>query len=618
MPGLIIIFSKNKKIDKGLLSAMADSLQHEEFHKKTVFSAPPFGVARVHLGIFNPESQPLFNEDRSLCIFMEGKIYDYEEEMRNLEKSHSFGSCNDPEFCLHSYEENGINFVKNLNGSFSLIFIHLKEKRAVILTDRYGHRPLYYKEDEDKILFSSEIKAFLKDKNFRRELDREGIADYFIFGEIFGDKTLFKEIRVLPPACIFNYEKGKSSIETYWEFCYAPDYHKKEAELADELVVTFRKAVNMRAKGTARYTISLSGGLDSWSIAAALNEDKKELFTAFTFGPQFCDEVKIGKKAAEKVRIPHEVVEIDSEKLFSVDTMKKLVDITGGMEIVSLSFLLYVYQEMRPSTDVVFQGLAKDLLMGATFLHRRVGQSTSDEELIALLCEQFHVFSPQEMGTLFQAPYDTELADMALASLKENLMKCREEDPRNTSDHFLLLNYVRKFYFVGEILIRNYMEEAVPSHDNDFIDKIMTIPPELRRDHRLYAQYLKIISPGLSRIAYNQTGIRADAPIILWKAARTYLFYKNKRRRILRRVLKLQLKDKGAYIDYAEWFRRDDAWRTFIRETLSSEKVEKRGFFRKEYIEKLLAAHMEGERDNSKKIIYLLTFELFLQVFLDE
>ncbi len=49
MPGLIIIFSKNKKLDKGLLSAMADSLQHEEFHKKTVFSAPPFGVARVHL-----------------------------------------------------------------------------------------------------------------------------------------------------------------------------------------------------------------------------------------------------------------------------------------------------------------------------------------------------------------------------------------------------------------------------------------------------------------------------------------------------------------------------------------------------------------------------------------
>ncbi len=171
---------------------------------------------------------------------------------------------------------------------------------------------------------------------------------------------------------------------------------------------------------------------------------------------------------------------------------------------------------------------------------------------------------------------------------------------------------------MGELLIRNYLEEAVPSYDNDFIDKIMTIPPELRRDHRIYVRYLKTLSPELSKITYNQTGIRADAPIFLWKAARQYLFYKNRAMGVFRRVLKWQLKNKGAYLDYAEWFRRDDAWRTFITEILLSEKIEKRGFFREEYIEKLVAAHMKGERDNSKKIIYLLTFELFLQAFIDE
>lgn len=614
MPGLIIILSKKKQRDEKLLSAMADSLQHEEFHQKMLYDTPPFGVARVHLGTFNPESQPIFNEDRSLCVFMDGKIYGHEKEMDVLKKTHTFTTGNDPEFCLHSYEESGTNFVKNLNGSFLLVLLNIKEEKALILTDRYGHRPLYYREDEDKIVFASEVKAFLKDKKFKKLLDEEGIADFFVFGEIFGNKTLFKEIKVLPPACIFSYEKGTSSVKTYWDFHYAPDYKKKEAAFARELASTFKKAVEIRVRDNVKYGLSLSGGLDSRSIAAVLG---KKNVIAFTFGHRSCEDVKIARKVAQKVGIPHETVEIDAEKLFSKDTMRKLIDITGGMEIISLSFLLYVYERMKSSVEVVFQGLSADLLLGATFLHPKVEKTTTDEELAGILCEQFCTFSLPEIKELFNPPYDG-LADIALESLKENLTKCKEDDARNTSDHFLLLNYVRKFYFVGELLITNYVEEAMPSYDNDFIELIMTIPPELRRYHRVYSKYLKTMSRELARITYNQTMMRADAPPVLWKVARKYLFYKNRALGILQRIVKRPLLNVStSYIDYAEGFR-SSVWKNFITETLLSEKVEKRGIFRKEYIEKIVTAHMNRKRDYSKKITYLLTFELFLRAFFDE
>ncbi|GAI14570.1 unnamed protein product, partial [marine sediment metagenome] len=63
---------------------MADSIRHKPWQKVDKYTEPPFNIARVDLGIFNPEPQPIFNEDKTLCLFMYGKIYGYEQEMKEL------------------------------------------------------------------------------------------------------------------------------------------------------------------------------------------------------------------------------------------------------------------------------------------------------------------------------------------------------------------------------------------------------------------------------------------------------------------------------------------------------------------------------------------------------
>ena len=65
MPGLVGIASENA-VDEQLLDRMVDSLKHEDFHRVDKYINSRFGIARVHLGIFNPEPQPIFNEDKSL------------------------------------------------------------------------------------------------------------------------------------------------------------------------------------------------------------------------------------------------------------------------------------------------------------------------------------------------------------------------------------------------------------------------------------------------------------------------------------------------------------------------------------------------------------------------
>lgn len=111
MPGIVAII--DPKGTESLVKSMAHSITHEEWQENDIYLKPPLGVARVHLGKINPEKQPIFNEDKSAFIFMDGEVYDYETEKKQLElKGHVFHINNDAEFCLHLYEDLGERFIE--------------------------------------------------------------------------------------------------------------------------------------------------------------------------------------------------------------------------------------------------------------------------------------------------------------------------------------------------------------------------------------------------------------------------------------------------------------------------------------------------------------------------
>ena len=103
-----------------LLNSMSQEIRYVESDLTDIWSDEHFSIARVHHGIINPEKQPLFNEDKSLLIFMDGEVFDYDGDKKFLlNKGHRFKyRNNDAEFCLHLYEELGEESFKNLNGSF--------------------------------------------------------------------------------------------------------------------------------------------------------------------------------------------------------------------------------------------------------------------------------------------------------------------------------------------------------------------------------------------------------------------------------------------------------------------------------------------------------------------
>lgn len=614
MPG-IVGFVSNNATDAELLERMIDSIKHKEWQRIDKYAESPFNIARVHLGIFNPEPQPIFNEDKTLCIFMYGKIYGYEEELKKLKGKYNFIYNNDPEFCLHAYEEYGTEFVKKLNGSLDIVICDFIKKEVVIINDRYGLRPLYYTINNGKLLFASEIKAILQDETFKKELNDETIADFFAFGEIFGNKTFFKGIEVIPPASIFTYDGRNVSIEQFWDFNYEPDYTLSEDEIADQLVETFRKAVEIRMKDNLRYGIALSGGLDSRSVVGAIDKERKKDMVTITFGIAGCDEANIAEVVSNVAGTKHIFIPIDPDEVLT-PYPEKVVYLTEGAIPIHVSHQLFVYEKLRSYVDVVFDGLALDLLLGGSYLKKQVFEVKNDAELLEILNTK-RAFSNDMMRKLFVDSYFSKIKDAPFRSIKSTLGK-ELVHPCNKYDYIMLQNHVRRWTFcAGNSIILNTAEQIPPTYDNNFIDIILRIPPELRFRHRIYRKFLKKLAPELARIPYNKTMIRADAPAILWRLASLYQAAKGIFKREIWMISrgKIYLANKRDYAPLSDWLRFNPNWRIFARDTLLSENACIKDFCRQEFIETLIKEHESGKANHFNRINYLITFELFLRMF---
>jgi asparagine synthase (glutamine-hydrolysing) len=600
-----------------LLKRMYNSIKHEDWYLIDEYSSSPFNIARVHLGIINPEPQPIFSEDKRLCIVMDGEIYDYEGEKERLKaKGHKFQVDNDPEFCLHLYEEYGEDFVKKLNGSFSLVIWDEKNQKLLIANDRYGSRPLYYAHTNGKLLFASEVKAILQDETFEKEINPEAVAEFFAFEYIVKNKTFFKGINLLPPASIFTYKNEQFSIKQYWDFEFVEEYDKTEDYYVEKLVSAFKKAVERRMVGNHRFGVSLSGGLDSRTILGAIDKKYFPVHT-FTFGVPGCDEVKIAKKVAKERGTIHKFIGLKPD--FFAYFAEKGVWVTDGMVSIYHFHGIGTLDKTKKDADIIFHGLGGDNFLGGLWLNDRTLKINDTGLPLTELYKKLNIlFSEGDMQYLFSKTYYPEIDGLAFKSLKRVLKGTKAKHSGNINDYFIFKNRITRFLILTATCTpRLQFEDRTPFTDNDFVDVALTIPPELRLNHRIYIKFLKQLSPDLAKIPYEKTGIRADAPITLSKFTIFLKTLIDNSKRKLRSKTKglISIPIKSGYPDYNEWMRNE--LREFVEKILLDERTLSRGYFNREYILRMIEEHMSRKKDYSRQLSALITFELWHRLFVD-
>ena len=159
----------NKKIDINLFNSMRDTLTHRgpDDFGTNLFKSDTIALGHRRLSIIDLSGdgkQPMCNEDMSVWITFNGEIYNHlllREEL--ISSGHIFKSKSDTEVLIHGYEEWGIeDLLKKIKGMFAFAILDENNNKLIAARDRFGIKPFYYYQDNEKLIFASEIKAITK------------------------------------------------------------------------------------------------------------------------------------------------------------------------------------------------------------------------------------------------------------------------------------------------------------------------------------------------------------------------------------------------------------------------------------------------------------------------
>ncbi|SKB93116.1 asparagine synthase (glutamine-hydrolyzing) [Daejeonella lutea] len=249
-------------------------------------------------------NQPFHYKDDRYIIVFNGEIYNYQELRDDLAKlGHHFSTESDTEVILAAFIQYGEDFCNKFRGMFALVIFDRQEKRVVFTRDRLGKKPLFIFEDENVIIFSSEIK-FFHAFNIPLEINPDSVLNFLSLQYIPGPATIYKNIRQLKPAELLIYDRhnNKTSASSYWNMF---DYVGKSQAMPEiaEIDALLEESVKYRLVANVDIGLLLSGGIDSSLLATYMHQLAGNKVKAFNvgFSDKSLDESDYAKQVASSM-----------------------------------------------------------------------------------------------------------------------------------------------------------------------------------------------------------------------------------------------------------------------------------------------------------------------------
>jgi asparagine synthase (glutamine-hydrolysing) len=311
-----IVHGDGRAADPALVERMCAAIEHRGPDARGIHAEGPAGLGIQRLRVVDLEGgdQPIYNEDRSVAVVLNGEIYNFRELRRRLEAAgHRFRSDGDTEVIVHLYEEEGVECVRSLDGMFAFALWDEPRRRLLVARDRVGKKPLFYSLRAGALSFASELRALLEDEEVPRDLDEAALDCYLAYGYVPAPFSAFAAVRKLPPATRMVYEGGRVALERYWQL----DYSRKHAvddprELHQPLLEQLQEATRRRLVADVPLGAFLSGGIDSSAVVAAMARETSEPVKTFSigFGGGRFDELEHARAVAELFGTEHEELHV--------------------------------------------------------------------------------------------------------------------------------------------------------------------------------------------------------------------------------------------------------------------------------------------------------------------
>src|SRR2546430_224254 len=367
MCGICVVVRDKEPVESALIQRMCDRITHRGpdsagYH---VTGRVGLGMRRLSIIDLNTGDQPIYNEDRSLAIVFNGEIYNYRDLRTTLlAKGHRFTTASDTEVIIHLYEEMGTKAVTELSGMFSLAIHERDSDRVFLARDRLGIKPLYYAETPDGLYAGSEIKSLLAVPGIGRTLDEIALDQYFSLLYIPAPRTIFREIRKLPPGHILTKDPGRPAVlERYWRVRSEAKPTRSEPELIEEFRHRFDATVKSHLVAGVPLGVFLSGGIGSGGLVASMARAGASIQTlSLGFPPEYqdFDERRHAKLVADRYHTAHEEIVVEPKIHETVHTLARVFDEPMGDHGAVPNYL--VCKGARRSVTVALSGLGGDEL----------------------------------------------------------------------------------------------------------------------------------------------------------------------------------------------------------------------------------------------------------------
>ncbi|MBX9789758.1 MAG: hypothetical protein K2Y37_12645 [Pirellulales bacterium] len=573
-----------------------------------------WGLARVSLGLVNTASQPVASDDRTRWCVLDGEIFDTAPLRAQL---HADGcqlrTDSDAELLLQGYQAHGLAFLRQLNGKFAAAIVDVQARQVTLLNDRFGMKPLYFATTPDGVLFASEIKSLLADRQTPRRLNLRGVAQFFSFGQLFGQDTLVENIVGLPAAACVTIDASSGQMEAarYWQSAEAPLAPRSESEWLDEVDRRLAVAVERQSHDTPGLGISLSGGLDSRLILALIDHSRVPV-TSLSLGMAGSLDHRCAERMAALTNRRHYSHVLSHDFLHEfAGHMRHMVHLTDGHYLSQCIVIptLPIYRQL--GIGVLLRGHAGELLhMGKAYNFSlddaALGISTASE-LEGWLWKHLRAYMLEAVDSPLLAAADTaEVECLARESLHSALEPLSTVDPvLQRVWHLFVSERLRRETALSMVEFGSVVETRLPYLDNDLVDSLLAAPPHLKLGETLQQYMLARRKPEFLDIPNANTGTRIGAGKLAQRLATLRM----------RVFAKVGVPGYQPYERLGLWLRRELA--PWVCELLLADRTLQRGVFRPDTLRSVVRQHLDHQRNHTFLLLALMIFELGQREFLD-
>ena len=494
-------------------------------------------------------NQPMFSEDGNIVLVANGEIYNYLELRKELElKGIKFNSNSDSEVIIYAWKAWGHKCFQMLNGMFAFALFDHKNNELIMVRDRMGIKPLYYSELNDEFIFSSEIKSIVAVMKSKNEIDPIGLNKYLTYQNYFGQRSLYKGIKLLLPGHYLTIKLDqRKKLEPFCSFNFTKDSKIDFDQAVTKYKNTIESSVQRHLLSDVPVASYLSAGFDSSTVLnrASINGKAPDSFTGTFQEGGWYDETSTASKIARYNGSAFNAVNIVPENL--PEMMDHLIDTLDEPRMGIGAFSQYcVAKKVAETHKVILTGHGGDELFSGYPVFKFVSLINKIKKnpfnIYKLISKNFlselphmiyfglnlfrsqtyHQYLPVLNSPLvLQQGLKPEWAKLIHNHHPEDELVELDSNCNNQED--VVLNHYLQAYLNGLLVVEDKismahsLESRTPFLDNEMLDLSLSIPQSLK----LHNGNLKaIVKEGgkdwLPEILYNEPKRGFPTPLNKW------------------------------------------------------------------------------------------------------